>query len=108
MDHRLLESLPHTSDAGYSSGNRQGCLRGTRVDLLLQLEHWVKDDQDHRVFWLNGLAGTGKSAIVQTFAKVSFADGNLGASFLSDAVHTLLRNRSRWISTPLCCALMTR
>ena len=36
---------------------------------------------DQRVFWLNGLAGTGKSTIAQTFAETSFADGNLGASF---------------------------
>ena len=33
------------------------------------------------MFWLNGLAGTGKSTIAQTFAKTSFADGKLGASF---------------------------
>jgi len=33
------------------------------------------------VFWLNGLAGTGKSTIAQTFAETSFADGKLGASF---------------------------
>ena len=71
----------HTNAAGYTSGNRQECLRGTRKDVLLQLEHWLKDGQDHRVFWLNGLAGTGKSTIAQTFAKISFADGNLGASF---------------------------
>jgi len=49
--------------------------------VLLQLEHWLKDEQDHRVFWLNGLAGTGKSTIAQTFAEISFADGKLGASF---------------------------
>ena len=73
--------MPHVDEAGYHSGNRQRCLRGTRVDILLQLEHWVKDGQDHRVFWLNGLAGTGKSTIAQTFAEISFADGNLGASF---------------------------
>ena len=73
--------MPHVDEAGYHSGNRQGCLRGTRVDILLQLEHWVKDGQDHRVFWLNGLAGTGKSTIAQTFAEISFADGNLGAGF---------------------------
>ena len=30
---------------------------------------------------MNGLAGTGKSAIAQTFAEISFADGMLGASF---------------------------
>ena len=49
--------------------------------MLLQLEHWLKDEQDHHVFWLNGLAGTGKSTIAQTFAEICFVDGNLGASF---------------------------
>jgi len=67
--------------AGYRFGNRQGCLRGTRADVLLQLEHWLNDKQDHRVFWLNGLAGTGKSTITQTFAETCFMDGKLGASF---------------------------
>jgi len=73
--------MRHTSGAGYGSGNRQGCLKGTRADVLLQLERWLKDKRDHRVFWLNGLAGTGKSTIAQTFAEISFADGELGASF---------------------------
>jgi len=47
----------------------------------MQLECWLKDEQDHHVFWLNGLAGTGKSTITQTFAEICFADGSLGASF---------------------------
>jgi hypothetical protein len=71
----------HTTDAGYLCGNRQGCMKGTRRDVLLQLENWLKDGQDKHVFWLNGLAGTGKSTIAQTFAEMSFADGKLGASF---------------------------
>jgi len=73
--------MRHTDEAGYSSGDRQGCLRGTRADVLLQLERWLKDEKDNHVFWLNGLAGTGKSTIAQTFAEISFADGKLGASF---------------------------
>ena len=73
--------MPHTREAGHRFGNRQECLRGTRVDVLSRLEHWLRDGQDHRVFWLNGLAGTGKSTIAQTFAEISFADGVLGASF---------------------------
>ena len=76
-----MNGMPHTSSASYRSGERQGCLRGTRVDVILQLEHWLKDEQDHQVFWLNGLAGTGKTAIAQTFAEICFADRNLGASF---------------------------
>ena len=48
---------------------------------LREIEHWLRDNQDQCVFWLNGLAGTGKSTIAQTFAETSFADGKLGASF---------------------------
>jgi len=73
--------MSHTDGAGYRSGNRQGCLKGTRGDVFLQLEQWLKDERDQRVFWLNDLAGTGKSTIAQTFAEICFADGNLGASF---------------------------
>jgi WD40 repeat protein len=56
-------------------------MKGTRRDVLLQLENWLNDEEDKRVFWLNGLAGTGKSTIAQTFAQTSFVDGKLGASF---------------------------
>ena len=52
-----------------------------RKDVLQQIEHWLEDYNAQRVFWLNGLAGTGKSAIAQTFAETAFADGRLGASF---------------------------
>ena len=73
--------MNHVSDAGYLCGDRQGCMKGTRTEALSQLESWLNDEQDKCVFWLNGLAGTGKSTIAQTFAEVSFADGKLGASF---------------------------
>ena len=71
----------HTTDAGYLCGNRQRCLKGTRKEVLLQIERWLTNEGDHRIFWLNGLAGTGKSTIAQTFAEIGFADGKLGASF---------------------------
>jgi len=80
-DLECLGRLYHVADAGYLYGARQECMKGTRRDVLSQLEAWLKDDQDKRVFWLNGLAGTGKSTIAQTFAETSFADGALGASF---------------------------
>ena len=73
--------MHHVAGAGYRSGNRQGCLRGTRKDVLGQIESWLGDEREQRVFWLNGLAGTGKSTIAQTFAETSFSDGKLGASF---------------------------
>ena len=81
MERILLNGMHHSDGAGHRSGNRQGCLRGTRRDVLQQLEDWLENEQSQRVFWLNGLAGTGKSTIAQTFAEVTFAEGKLGASF---------------------------
>ena len=77
----LLDRMRHVADAGYLCGDRQGCMKGTRKEVLFQLEQWSRDEQDKRAFWLNGLAGTGKSTIAQTFAEMCFADGKLGASF---------------------------
>ena len=49
--------------------------------MLDEIEHWTEDFDRSPVFWLNGLAGTGKSTIAQTTAERLFADGRLGASF---------------------------
>ena len=75
--------MHHTADAGHDTGDRQGCLRGTRKSVLWEIEHWSMDTDGRKqyIFWLNGLAGSGKSTIAQTFAKMMFADGKLGASF---------------------------
>ena len=80
-DLALLDRMYHTPDAGYQCGDRQGCLKGTRKEVLQEIESWLMGEQRQRIFWLNGLAGTGKSTIAQTFAEMSFANGKLGASF---------------------------
>ena len=46
-----------------------------------EIERWIRDFRGPPVYWLNGLAGTGKSTIAQTIAERVFADGLLGASF---------------------------
>jgi len=61
--------------------NRKGCLKGTREIVLDQIELWTRDFDRAAIYWLNGLAGTGKSAIAQSIAERVFADGQLGASF---------------------------
>ena len=70
-----------SGNAGHDCGNRRGCLEGTRKSVLKDIEHWLASEHGQRVFWLNGLAGTGKSTIAQTFADATFSDGKLGASF---------------------------
>lgn len=67
--------------AEYRHSDRNGCLKGTRGEILDEIELWTRDFSKPSVYWLNGLAGTGKSTIAQTIAERVFADGRLGASF---------------------------
>jgi hypothetical protein len=80
-DLSVLNGCPRARGAGYQHGDRKGCLRGTRETVLNEIESWTKDFNESPVFWLNGLAGTGKSTIAQTISERVFADGLLGASF---------------------------
>ena len=56
-------------------------MKGTRGAVLDEIELWTKDPHRPPVYWLNGLAGTGKTTIAQTIAERTFATGRLGASF---------------------------
>ena len=77
----VLNSCRRAHGAGYRHGNRTGCLKGTRENVLNEIEQWTEDFEASPIFWLNGLAGMGKSTIAQTIAERLFADGRLGASF---------------------------
>ena len=78
---QLLGGLNPVHDAGYQVCLNNTCLRGTRESLLRGIVRWAKDPQERHVFWLNGLAGTGKSTIAQTFSETAARNGILGASF---------------------------
>jgi len=77
----VLNQCRRAHGAGYQHDDRQGCLKGTRESVLNEIEDWTEDFSKSPVFWLNGLAGTGKSTIAQTIAEKVFANGRLGASF---------------------------
>ncbi|KAH8807278.1 putative wd40 protein [Xylogone sp. PMI_703] len=57
------------------------CLPGTRSYLLRQIEEWAESPHGKCIFWLNGMAGTGKSTISRTIAKLFKGKKSLGASF---------------------------
>ena len=77
----VLNSCYRAKGAEFRHAGRRGCLRGTRKAVLDEIESWSRDFNLSPVYWLNGLAGTGKSTIAQTTAERIFADGRLGASF---------------------------
>lgn len=79
-----LEGLPIAAGAEFGSYMDQydeECLPGTRTELLLDIQNWAASKQGKCIFWLNGLAGTGKSTISRTVAKAFQKQGLLGASF---------------------------
>ncbi|TEB33406.1 hypothetical protein FA13DRAFT_151997 [Coprinellus micaceus] len=64
--------------AGYERGQ---CVAGSRIALLSQLLAWGEDEASIHAFWLNGPAGTGKTAISETLCSELSKRGLLGASF---------------------------
>ncbi|KAH8598455.1 putative WD-repeat protein [Bisporella sp. PMI_857] len=80
----LLKNLPYASDAPFNTAKWQHeptCLPDTRVDLQQQIHDWIDGSDERTIFWLNGLAGTGKSTVARTIAHKCFQQGRLGASF---------------------------
>ena len=79
-----LNRLPSAVEAPFNSYHRQHeqtCLPNTRVDVLDEIASWADGRDERCIFWLNGLAGTGKSTIARTVARKYFEQGRLGASF---------------------------
>ncbi|KAF5613093.1 hypothetical protein F25303_14271 [Fusarium sp. NRRL 25303] len=68
----LLLSLPTASNAIFDStdvlGAENPCLEGTQRAILTEIHEWAEDPTAEMVFWLHGLAGTGKSTVALTVA----------------------------------------
>ncbi|KAF2827163.1 hypothetical protein CC86DRAFT_289982, partial [Ophiobolus disseminans] len=79
-----LGQLPHAAEAPVYSKAKEHeptCLDGTRVALLNDIYDWAEGEDDRCVFWLRGLAGTGKSTIARTVARSCHDERHLAASF---------------------------
>jgi hypothetical protein len=57
------------------------CYEGTRTEILDEIQRWGDGKGDNCVFWVSGMAGTGKSTIARTVAERFHRQNRLGASF---------------------------
>ncbi|KAG8712398.1 hypothetical protein FRC09_019924 [Ceratobasidium sp. 395] len=84
-----LKELPNSPAAKYcstestesSNVGRNGCTPNTCVQVLEQLRSWTQDSQSRKVYWLNGMAGTGKTTIAYSLCSELEHTGQLAASF---------------------------
>jgi hypothetical protein len=104
QEEQLLAKLPYAVSATFNHYRWQDesqCQPGTRPHILDEIMAWARsgssnsnsssssaaadgaDDSSspQRIFWLDGMAGTGKSTIARTIARRCSDEGRLGASF---------------------------
>lgn len=96
-----LEKLPIAEGAAfdYYENQHDECLPGTRIELLRKIEEWTESSHGKCIFWLNGMAGTGKSTISRTLAARLDKKNSLGASFFFKRGEGDRRNAKRLFPT---------
>ncbi|CAE6492789.1 unnamed protein product [Rhizoctonia solani] len=93
----LIDRLPSSLAAQYDSAEgaelkRRGCTPNTRVDVLANLLGWVRNKGDGAVYWLNGMAGTGKTTIAYSVCAALESAHMLGANFFCSRLRGECRN----------------
>ena len=78
---KTLKEIHYAKSVEYRHIDQKGCLTGTHGEILDEIELWTQLHYSPSAYWLNGLAGTGKTTIALTVAERMFASGQLGASF---------------------------
>ncbi|KAB8257974.1 hypothetical protein BDV32DRAFT_139956 [Aspergillus pseudonomiae] len=81
MDLAELKVAEEAHYNAYNGEEYQECLHETRTELLEDIKSWATDPDRQAVFWLQGMAGTGKSTVSRTVARWLDNEALLGGSF---------------------------
>ncbi|KAL5594429.1 uncharacterized protein BROUX77_007776 [Berkeleyomyces rouxiae] len=98
----ILDTLPTANGASFDSHDESRnavCLPGTRMELINDIKKWASDASSESLFWLKGMAGTGKSTISRTICRSFEECGQLGASFFFKRGEGDRGNLSRFVTT---------
>ena len=80
----LTDKLPYAKNIEYdmiSVAQRHGCTKGTRETILTGLMSWATEVSSPKIYWLTGMAGTGKTTIAYSFSEMLDQNQMLGATF---------------------------
>ncbi|KIJ65625.1 hypothetical protein HYDPIDRAFT_66323, partial [Hydnomerulius pinastri MD-312] len=94
-----LNDMPYASGARYT--REKGCLPGTRETFISEICDIINNPADDapRVCLLTGVAGSGKSAIAHTVARLYDQQLRLGSSYCFDTSHAAARHPGNFFST---------
>ncbi|CAE6345640.1 unnamed protein product [Rhizoctonia solani] len=102
---RLEELLLPLLSARYNLGStdnmeikRGPCTIGTRIEVLHQIDSWVSSGSGS-VYWINGMAGTGKTTVAYSLCQQLHKDHRLAASYFCSRSIPSRRDISRIIPT---------
>jgi len=96
--------------AVYNAQLGVGCMGGTRVKVLRDIESWIKNQDAPAIFWLTGLAGTGKTAINWTICERVSNDPEIlfgGSFFCSRSAGSIAQRDVRCV-VPTLAQLLAR
>ncbi|KAI9035062.1 uncharacterized protein KD926_004663 [Aspergillus affinis] len=82
----VLKEVPKVDYVAFNTDNMKRnppsyCHGDTRKEILSTIRQWGEGGDDKCIFWLRGMAGTGKSTIARTVARMFDHERRLGASF---------------------------
>jgi len=95
-----LHDIPYANGARFDPD--KACLPGTRNMIMKEIIQWVNGPNGtdvHRIFLLTGVAGSGKSAIAHTIAKLFDQQKRLGSSYCFDRADQANRRPNNLLST---------
>ncbi|KAF8705852.1 WD domain, G-beta repeat, partial [Rhizoctonia solani] len=103
VDTRLKDLTP-VHKAWYNAAlsvemQRRGCTPDTRVKILDEAMEWTCNPDSPKVYWMNGMAGTGKTTITYSLCERLEKSKQLGACFFCSRSSPDCRNVNRIVPT---------
>ncbi|CAE6378817.1 unnamed protein product [Rhizoctonia solani] len=99
-----LEGLRPAKLARYNSElsmevSRRSCTENTRTEILSNLMKWSEDRSTASIYWMNGMAGTGKTTIAYSACVALEASKQLAGSFFCVRASPECRDAKRIVPT---------
>jgi nucleoside-triphosphatase THEP1 len=78
---------------------RRGCTVETRKNILKDIQDWAEDPNSTRVYWMSGMAGTGKTTILFSLCEWLSKKRRLGANYFCSRISASCRDVNTIVPT---------